>query len=1244
MAYSWQEQVKPAGTQDIQCDIEYLDKSYIHVYLDGAETTAFTWTSPTNIHLTSPLSAETVVLLIRKTEREYLYIEFASGAPFIEGNVDTQNKQFLHLAQELVEGRAIEGFYGNISMNRYRITNLGNPVDPQDAATKAWVDQQYSVPSSEAKQAAEEAKEARDVTLTVAEKFGDVDGAVTAAEAARDAAKSSELAAEEFRDAAEQYATEAGIDFPTFNTVEEGIAGVSDGGYFRKPEQVGGFRSFVFYQRVGSSAIERTDYPSASAIKQTLDSVDTTAEELRAENLNTFNAGVSVYLEGAVLKSSISDNGDTTIFSDNNTVLSARSFSLVYGGDSGAEVSATQGDKALFSRTIYPGETYSNGVFKTPYVKVVLQGAPSDIRSVTLGADVSVISIVAELTPNAWFDGSLAVFSLDGSYKTTTQGGQGTLLEPSIAGGLDGSVRLGIPNSVIVAAGYELTDAGVRAYYTGKLSNIPIYYRKTAPSRLVEESIYGLFKGEATVRIQSPAVGVIDVYTRPEKEVMSTATPVGTYNADVKNITSYDMLGVPSEVAIQFAPGEVLSHSALRLTDESGVEYPCQFAGDMDANLRRDSDISRYVDNSFNTGKIVFFADLPANASKRLRLETYGTRNKTVEEWGYPKLRLNSDNTLWSITVGEFTWEFLATTGAISRVTKGNASIGLQTLRRIVAVTDGSAVENTSVSRASLELINTGPVFAEVEQTSYHAAQGGVPDGAIKSVTRYRLYNTGAVHIYNVFRAEQEIPANSLYGVRLDVQLSGGSDAVYSIHSGASIASNVPFEGHDTWNIVNEYVISDTLRDTVSNQNTWGCVRPYTATMLLQGTAIRARSGWLFTALDNRNLLEYVTPKSWTWPSAHWVFPYSVGEAENKISNCVLNRPCGVFYRATPTYLLRRRIYQQLERLMDGVFDLYTNPVDGQISASDYSGYRYPQVYGLYDTLRKGGDFEAQYNIFKTFITDKIGSYSNAGNAYLTGAWTLQFSGRMCFAAVEMYYRYAQKINNTAVMDDLKIFISSACNGLAQKIETNGAAPLGGNENIKGPANSNMEAYRMLAIGIYAGLDTSGRYQAAINTLVNMMKTNSYATHAYPTLMDTFDAYPFLNRWLSYECHGYYVYMRACRLLGIVPEFDNSNYLMRGMQGNGTPEYLKFIRAEDRRGFCETPGAMAIGLLMHGSVSSTNAAALLLDKFEQDWSVDPIAQPHLCDFRQLTTPLTVAYEGFEHVINQFAIILLDRLV
>ena len=144
MAFSWQESTVASGTQNITCDIEYLDKSYIHVYLDGEETTAFSWTSDTVIRLHTALTKDTVVLLIRKTEREYLYIMFASGAPFIEANVDSQNKQFLHLAQELVEGRAIEGFYGDISFNGYRITNLGGPESATDAANKQYVDDTYT--------------------------------------------------------------------------------------------------------------------------------------------------------------------------------------------------------------------------------------------------------------------------------------------------------------------------------------------------------------------------------------------------------------------------------------------------------------------------------------------------------------------------------------------------------------------------------------------------------------------------------------------------------------------------------------------------------------------------------------------------------------------------------------------------------------------------------------------------------------------------------------------------------------------------------------------------------------------------------------------------------------------------------------------------------------------------------------------------------------------------------------------
>lgn len=140
MALSWQEETYASGTTDISVDIEYLDKSYIYVYLDEVLTTEYTWSSNVLITLNTALTASTVVTLVRKTDKEALYIVFADGAAFIRENLDTQNTQFLHLAQELVEGRSIDGFYGDLNMNGYQITNLGTPVSGADAVNKTYVD------------------------------------------------------------------------------------------------------------------------------------------------------------------------------------------------------------------------------------------------------------------------------------------------------------------------------------------------------------------------------------------------------------------------------------------------------------------------------------------------------------------------------------------------------------------------------------------------------------------------------------------------------------------------------------------------------------------------------------------------------------------------------------------------------------------------------------------------------------------------------------------------------------------------------------------------------------------------------------------------------------------------------------------------------------------------------------------------------------------------------------------------
>ncbi|HID2522391.1 TPA: hypothetical protein ACXGDN_004256 [Klebsiella pneumoniae] len=936
---------------------------------------------------------------------------------------------------------------------------------------------------------------------------------------------------------------------------------------------------------------------------------------------------------------SVSSSGDTAVSIAQDSLVIVDHASIALGGDSG-EIYATQSGGDIFRQRLYPDETISSGVLTSPYKTISLGGNASDISLRLIGASVTRLALQTTMTADSAFDGSRTVFSLDGRFTAINQGGQESATVATCVGHTSGAIYLGIPNAAIIAAGYELTLAGVLAYYLATYSSIKLTYRSNSYTSS-PVLLYGTVSDDITVHIDSAVNAKINTLIRKSEVDVTPSTQLSVYNADIYNPSAYSFENHPLSIKIQFSPGEVSEHSALRLRDSAGNVYPCQFAGVLDANLRKNADLERYTDGSFNTGEVFFYGDIATGEKKQFRLEVYGNYGYSLAKSSYPKLDYDAAANRYAITVGEFTWRFSALTGSTWSVSRGDSELRIQTLKRISGITDGVAVENTGYSSFSLRLVNSGPVFAEVEQIAYHAGQGSVPAGAVRSVTRYRLFSTGVMQVFNMFQATQQIPANSLYGVRLDLGFTFGTDMDASVYSGASIVRNVAATGTN-WSLINEFSIGDQRRDDASRLNTWGAIRPSLGTIVKSGEELRVRSGWSFASLTDDSLVNYVVPENWTWSAGHWIFPYSLGTTERELSNRVFNRPVGMAYRGVPAYVLKQRVYGLMDRLADGIFDLYSNPENGQISASDKSGYRYPQVYGLLQCLKSGGDFDAQYVHFKKFITDIIGSYSNAGTAYLSGSIVLQFVGRMMFAPVEMYYRYAEKVGNTAVMNDLKVFIASICDALVTRVNASNGTPLDGSQNYRGNGNSNAEGMRMLALGVYAGLDTQGAKRAAFDKIVSMIKSNTYASFAHPVVMDTFSAYPFMNRWLSYECHFYYVYLRACKLLNITPEFDNSNYLLRATLGNGSPDYLNFTLAEDRRGFCETAGAMAVGLMSLDRVSTTNAAYLLLERFEQDWSVDPIAQPHLADFRQLTTPLTVAYEGFEHVCNQFALTLLDK--
>lgn len=160
MAYSWQAETAAVGQQLINVNLKYLSATDIEVSIDDVATQNYTWVSETRIKLTTPLKGGEVVKLIRRTNRQSTFVTFAEGVPFDRINLDLQNAQFLFLAQEISEGVGISDFYNDFSMHNYRITDLGTPINDNDAATKEYTDRVTSAAINSGDRAEEEAKKA----------------------------------------------------------------------------------------------------------------------------------------------------------------------------------------------------------------------------------------------------------------------------------------------------------------------------------------------------------------------------------------------------------------------------------------------------------------------------------------------------------------------------------------------------------------------------------------------------------------------------------------------------------------------------------------------------------------------------------------------------------------------------------------------------------------------------------------------------------------------------------------------------------------------------------------------------------------------------------------------------------------------------------------------------------------------------------------------------------------------------
>lgn len=151
MAYS-KIQIPGNGTNGpfvVAFALGYLSQSEVtcrvNQEVDGLGDPAYrtiTWldTELVNISGVAPTALDTITFE-RTVDKTTLKHDFSDGAPIIERNLDESHKQAIMLAHEALDGR-FGALQSDLDAGNHNIINVLDPVDPQDAATKAYVDLQ----------------------------------------------------------------------------------------------------------------------------------------------------------------------------------------------------------------------------------------------------------------------------------------------------------------------------------------------------------------------------------------------------------------------------------------------------------------------------------------------------------------------------------------------------------------------------------------------------------------------------------------------------------------------------------------------------------------------------------------------------------------------------------------------------------------------------------------------------------------------------------------------------------------------------------------------------------------------------------------------------------------------------------------------------------------------------------------------------------------------------------------------
>ena len=145
MAYSYNVYTGNGSTTQFTIGFSYIRREHVKVYVAFVDT-AYTYVNDTTVQLATAPGAGVRVEVRRITPVASVLVDFADGSTLVAADLDTSNLQHLYLEQKLDDYSkqtiSIDPATGLLTAANQRITNVADPVNAQDASTKAYTDAQ----------------------------------------------------------------------------------------------------------------------------------------------------------------------------------------------------------------------------------------------------------------------------------------------------------------------------------------------------------------------------------------------------------------------------------------------------------------------------------------------------------------------------------------------------------------------------------------------------------------------------------------------------------------------------------------------------------------------------------------------------------------------------------------------------------------------------------------------------------------------------------------------------------------------------------------------------------------------------------------------------------------------------------------------------------------------------------------------------------------------------------------------